>query len=194
MALPTVNLRDLVILVADRNPYTCRIIHGMLRGFGANRVLAAESSKAVLQTLTDQKVDILLCDDRLPEQGGAALTRLIRGSADNENRTMPILVMCSETREATIKTVRDSGANMAIVKPMSAKSLYERLAWVAFNPRQFVDTENYFGPDRRFKIEGYPGGVPRRKTDHALAVAEESGPALGQDDIDSLFSAARSAQ
>ena len=65
------------------------------------------------------------------------------------------------------------------------------LAWIALTPRQFVDSPNYFGPDRRFKIEGYPGGVGRRKTDKPIDVAEESGPALGQDDIDNLFSAAQ---
>jgi len=36
----------------------------------------------------------------------------------------------------------------------------------------------YFGPDRRFKIEGYPNGVGRRKGDKAVEVAEESSPAL----------------
>ena len=54
----------------------------------------------------------------------------------------------------------------------------------------FIDAPTYFGPDRRFKIEGYPGGVGRRKSDN-VEVAAESGPALGQGDIDNLFSAAR---
>jgi hypothetical protein len=83
---------------------------------------------------------------------------------------------------------------MVVAKPMSPASLYDRLAWVAFNPRQFVDSETYFGPDRRFKIEGYPGGVGRRKGDKVAEVAEEVGPALAQDDIDNLFNAARTGQ
>ena len=37
--------------------------------------------------------------------------------------------------------------------------------------------------------EGYPGGVGRRKGDGPIEVAAESGPALAQDDIDSLFKA-----
>lgn len=190
MALPSLNLRDVVILVADRNPYSSQIIKGMLRGFGANRVSTAENSKAVLLALENQKVDLLLCDERLPEHGGARLTRTIRGAAFGENRMLPIVVMCARAREGTIKQVRDAGANMAIVKPMSAKSLYERLTWVAFSPRRFVETESYFGPDRRFKIEGFPGGVPRRRTDSPPTVATETGPALDQVDIDALFGSA----
>jgi hypothetical protein len=80
---------------------------------------------------------------------------------------------------------------MVIAKPISPASLYDRLTWIALTPRQFVDAPTYFGPDRRFKIEGYPNGVGRRKGDNALEVSEETGPALAQDDIDNLFSAAR---
>jgi two-component system, chemotaxis family, chemotaxis protein CheY len=189
-----INFRDLVILIADPSPYLCMLVHGILRGFGANKVIEVRHSFAVLETLIGQKVDILLCDSRLPPHGGLSLTRAIRRNTENENRTMPILIMSSDTREATVRSARDVGANMVVAKPMSPASLYDRLAWVAFNPRQFVDSESYFGPDRRFKIEGYPGGVGRRKGDKVVEVAEEVGPALAQDDIDSLFSAARTGQ
>ena len=194
MKSPTVNLRDLVILIADPNAYARRITNGILRGFGANKVLEVENSLGLFQVLTGQKIDILLCDTRLPPHGGLMLTRSIRRNSNNENRTIPILLMASDTSESTIKNARDAGANMVVAKPMSPKSLYDRLGWIAFNPRPFIDTETYFGPDRRFKIEGYPGGVGRRKGDKQIEVADESGPALAQNDIDSLFSAARKGQ
>ncbi|HMJ42782.1 MAG TPA: response regulator [Pseudolabrys sp.] len=190
----TVNLRDLVILVADPSAYTRRVINGMLRGFGANKILEAEQSTGLFQALSSQKIGILLCDLQLPPHGGLALTRTIRGNADNENRTLPILLMTNNTSEKIVKNARDSGANMVVAKPMSPNSLYDRLGWIAFHPRPFVDTPNYFGPDRRFKIEGFPGGVGRRKGDSMVDVAEESGPALAQNDIDSLFTAARAGQ
>jgi CheY-like chemotaxis protein len=190
----TVNLRDLVILVADPNSYLRRVVNGMLRAFGANKVLEVEHSLGLLQALSSQKIDILLCDTRLSPHGGLKITRTIRRNADNENRTVPILLMSSDTSETMIKNARDAGANMVVAKPMSPNSLYDRLGWIAFNPRPFIDTPSYFGPDRRFKIEGYPGGVGRRKGDKIVEVAEESGPALAQNDIDSLFSATRTGQ
>jgi CheY-like chemotaxis protein len=187
----TVNLRDLLILVADQNSYVRRVVNGMLRGFGANKVLEVEHSTGLFQALSSQKIDILLCDMRLPPHGGLKLTRTIRRNADNENRTIPILLMSSDTSETTIKNSRDAGANIVVAKPMSPSGLYDRLGWIVFNPRPFVDTATYFGPDRRFKIEGYPGGVGRRKGDKIIEVAEETGPALAQDDIDSLFNNSR---
>ena len=186
-----VNLRDLFVVIADPSPYLGMLIHTMLRGFGANKIIEVRDSFSVLQALTGHRVDVLICDGALPPQGAFSLTRTIRRHQTNQNRTMPILVMTSDTREATIKTGRDAGANMVVAKPLSPASLYDRLAWIALTPRQFVDTPTYFGPDRRFKIEGYPKGVGRRKSDHVIEVAEESGPALAQDDIDNLFSAAR---
>lgn len=194
MKNPAVNLRDLVILVADPNAYARRITNGMLRGFGANKVLEVEQALSLFQVLTSQKIDILLCDTRLPPHGGLMLTRTIRRNTNNENRTIPILLMSSDTGETTIKNARDAGANMVVAKPMSPSSLYDRLSWIAFNPRPFIDTATYFGPDRRFKIEGYPGGVGRRKGDKQIEVAEEVGPGLAQNDIDNLFSAARKGQ
>lgn len=194
MANSTMNLRDLLILVADPSSYMSTLIHSMLRGFGTSKVLGVKDSLSVIQALTNQKIDMLICDARLPPHGGLPLTQAIRRKRDNENRTMPILLMTADGREATVRRARDSGANMVIAKPMSPAALYDRLAWIAFNPRQFVDTATYFGPDRRFKIEGYPNGVGRRRGDQAVDIAAEAGPALAQDDIDSLFSATRMGQ
>ena len=86
----------------------------MLRGFGANKVLEVGQTGGLLQTLSAQKIDILLCDARLPPYGGLVLTRTIRRNADNVNRTMPILLMSSDTREVAIKSARDAGANMRV--------------------------------------------------------------------------------
>ena len=187
MASPNMNLRDLVILIADPSSYMSMLIHSMLRGFGSNKVLEARNSMGVFHALTAQRIDLLLCDAQ-PLHGGLELTHAIRSKKDNEHRTIPILIMTSDSRASTIKQARDAGANMVIAKPLSAASLYDRLTWIAFNPRKFVDTATYFGPDRRFKIEGYPGGVGRRAGDKEVEIGAESGPALGQDDIDNLFS------
>ncbi|MBX3551639.1 MAG: response regulator [Pseudolabrys sp.] len=190
----TINLKNLAIAVADSNAFVRRIVVGILRGFGATKVIEIESSTALHKILSAQKIDMLLCDVRLAPQGGLAATKAIRRDPGNENRTIPILILSSDTRDTTVKAARDAGAHIVIAKPLSPNMLYDKLAWIAFNPRQFVDVESYFGPDRRFKIEGYPGGIGRRKGDRIVELTAESGPALQQNEIDSLFSAARMGQ
>jgi len=165
MSAATINIRGLVFLVGDANPYFSRIVVSLLRSFGANSILEVRNSFEAIQLLNNQKIDILLCDDRLPPHGGLQVSYAVRRKRDNENRTIPILIMAGEARESLIKIARDAGSSMVMAKPVSASGLYDRLAWIAFNLRQFVETPTYYGPDRRFKNEGYRGGAGRRKTD-----------------------------
>ena len=51
----TINLRDLVILIADPNSYVRRVVNGMLRGFGANKVMEVEHSAALFQALSGRR-------------------------------------------------------------------------------------------------------------------------------------------
>jgi CheY-like chemotaxis protein len=183
MTTTTINIKGLVFLVADANPYFSRIIVGLLRSFGANAVMEVRNSFDAIQMLNGQKIDILLCDDKLPPHGGLQVTYAIRRKRDNDNRTIPILIMSGETRESLVKIARDAGASMVLAKPVSASSLYDRLTWIAFTPRQFVDTPSYYGPDRRFKNEPYQG-IGRRKTDQpaeAAATPPPAEPAQGDD-------------
>ena len=127
MAERTLNFRDLVILIADPSPYLCMVIHGMLRGFGANKVMEVRSSTDVLESLTGQKLDVLICDGALPPHGGLPLTRAIRRKQDNANRTIPILVMTSDGRETTVKLARDAGANMVMARSAFSQNLQQIL-------------------------------------------------------------------
>ena len=85
--------------------------------------------------------------------------------------------MSSDTREITIKQARDAGANMVLAKPMSPASLYDRLAWVAFNPRSSSMRRLISGPTAASRSRAIRGGVGRRKGDHEIAVADEARPA-----------------
>jgi CheY-like chemotaxis protein len=193
MSRESLNLQGLNFLIADSNSYFCMICQSILRSFGATKIYEARNAMDVGRALVEQRIDFLLCDAMLPPDGGLKLTYTIRRSQTSESRTIPILILSSDTRINTIATARDSGANMVVAKPVSVSGLYNRLAWVAFHPRNFIDSPSYFGPDRRFKIEGYPTGVGRRIGDKEFSVAEDSGPAMDQDDIDSLLNLARKA-
>ena len=185
------NIGGLTFLLADPNQHSAAIIHGILRGFGVKRVIEARSIHDAIQVLMDQKIDMMLIDPKLPEKGAFAFIRGIRSDPNNPCRTMPILVLTADARISVVKTARDCGANMVIAKPVSPACLYERLAWVAFHPRSFVDTSQYFGPDRRFKIEGYADGAGRRTGDGEVTVAADEGPALSQNEIDNLLKEAQ---
>jgi CheY-like chemotaxis protein len=187
----SINIRGLTFLIADSNAYFSSICQGILRGFGATRVLEVRDTDDARKVLIQHKIDFLLCDHKLPPEGGLEFARWIRSDPAHEFRTIPILIMTGDTRTTIVANARDSGANMVLVKPISPSSLYDRLVWIAFHPRKFIDSKDYFGPDRRFKIEGYPNGVGRRAGDKAVDLGTPTGPALSQDDIDALLKASR---
>ncbi|HEY5066958.1 MAG TPA: response regulator [Xanthobacteraceae bacterium] len=186
-----INIAGLSFLLADPNPHSLAIIHGILRGFGANRVIEVRNRRDAIQVLMDQKIDMMLLEPSLPPGGGLAFVRGIRGDANNPCRTLPILIVTGDTRTSTVKAARDCGANMVVAKPVSPKTLYDRLAWVAFHPRPYAETTSYFGPDRRFKIDAFPDGSGKRTEDNNATVAADEGPALSQNEIDNLLQAAR---
>jgi len=63
-----------------------------------------------------------------------------------------------------VMVARDAGITEFLTKPISAKSLYERIVNVVVRPRPFVKTKTYFGPDRRRNVNPNYIGVERRKT------------------------------
>jgi len=179
-------------LLADPSTHSCAIVHGIFRGFGVGRVIEVRTASDAIQVLIDQKIDLLLCEPKLPTAGGLAFIRSIRRNHENPCRTIPILVITGDTRTSVIKEARDSGANMVVAKPMSPATLYQRLAWVAFNPRKYVDTPKYFGPDRRLKIDGSPASTGRLSGNAAETPETEAGAVLSQDEIDGLLQEAGS--
>jgi len=64
------------------------------------------------------------------------------------------------------------------VKPFSSRDLYARVVQIIEKPRQFVDVGEFFGPDRRRKIDKEYKG-PRRRGDDELA--KKAGPKTEQE-------------
>jgi two-component system, chemotaxis family, chemotaxis protein CheY len=179
MPRPTLNLRSLNFLIADPNSFSSGIIHTMLRGFGAAAVHEAADVQTANEIMSSCRIDALLCDYRLPPTGGIEFTRTIRRDRAHPCRSIPVLIMASEAKLSVIGGARDAGAHMIIGKPMSPAALYDRLVWIAYKSRGFVEFPGYFGPDRRFKFEG--SGTGRRKDD------------TSQDEVSSLFESTQKA-
>ena len=61
-----------------------------------------------------------------------------------------------------ITVARDAGVTEFLAKPISAKGLYQRILNVVANPRPFIKTKTYFGPDRRRNTSNAYIGPERR--------------------------------
>ena len=58
-------------------------------------------------------------------------------------------MLSARTESKYIQSAHDVGVNEFLAKPVSVKSLYQRILSIIDHPRKFLKTKNYFGPDRK---------------------------------------------
>lgn len=139
------------VLVADSTPNMAALVAQMLRTLGRKDIREAyDASKAMLE-IRRRTFDILIIDADLNELDGVALTKKLRAMTDNPNHDIPVIMMSSAPDAKRIAAARDAGITEFLRKPFAANHLSSRLVNIEANPRGFIQTTAYTGPDRRRK-------------------------------------------
>lgn len=112
-------------------------------------------------------IDIVLTDWLMPDGSGVELLEWIRSHDADNIKFLPVLLLSAYTTQKVVTTARDYGANEALVKPVSGAKLAGRILSIVDKPRPFVQTPDFFGPDRRRQDMAYKG-QDRRKTSSEL--------------------------
>jgi CheY-like chemotaxis protein len=158
-----VEFNSLRFLVIDDNAHMRRILRTLLHGFGAREVYEAEDGAAGLEAFTHYVPDIILTDWTMPIFDGLELAQMICQPGANANPYVPIIMLTGHSEKKRVTAARDAGITEFLAKPISAKGLYERIVNVVANPRPFIRTKTYFGPDRRRGANSNYIGPERRK-------------------------------
>jgi CheY-like chemotaxis protein len=158
-----IDFNKLRFLVIDDNAHMRRILRTLLHGFGARDVYEAEDGATGLEAFTHYVPDIVLTDWAMPIFDGLELAQMIRQPGANANPFTPIIMLTGHSEKRRVMAARDAGITEFMVKPISAKALYQRILNVVANPRPFIKTKSYFGPDRRRNVNPNYAGPERRK-------------------------------
>ena len=158
-----IEFNRLCFLVIDDNIHMRRILRTLLHGFGAREVHEAEDGAAGMEAFIKHTPDILITDWAMPIFGGLELAQTIRQPGANSNPYVPIIMLTGHSEKQRVVLARDAGVTEFLAKPISAKSLYDRIVNVVANPRPFIKTKTYFGPDRRRNVIPNYLGTERRK-------------------------------
>ena len=142
------DLASLSFLVVEDSAYMRTILRTMLQGFGARRIVEAEDGASGLEALERTQPDILILDWVMPILDGADMVRMIR-TPSNPYAYIPVIMVTGYTERSRILEARKMGVHELLCKPISAKALYQRIASVILNPREFVKSPQYFGPAPR---------------------------------------------
>jgi two-component system, chemotaxis family, chemotaxis protein CheY len=149
IAVIRIDFAKLRLLVIDDNQNMRRLLRTLLGGLGCRDILEAEDGAAGLEQFREYAPDIVVCDWVMPIMDGIDFTRAVRDPAKSANPYVPIIILSGYSERSRVTRARDAGITEFIVKPVSPKSLHSRLVSVVAQPRPFVETSDFFGPDRR---------------------------------------------
>lgn len=148
----------LKVMIVEDNRHMRSILVQILRSIGVREVAIAEDGAQGFQQLKGSRIDMILVDHKMAPITGTEFTKMVRTSDDSPNPMVPIMMITGFADRRTIVNATNAGISDIIVKPVSARIVLTRMVDLILNPRSFVRTRNYFGPDRRECGGIVPGG------------------------------------
>lgn len=155
----------LKILLVDDNHHMRVLLSEILRAIGVRVVYEANDGAEALQIMRTHQIDIIMTDLAMQPLDGIDFVRLLRNSPDSPNPMAPVIMITGHSTHKRVNEARDVGVNEFLSKPVTARGVIERISRVVENPRCYVRTPSYFGPDRRRRNDPDYTGPMRRKTD-----------------------------
>lgn len=180
------SLDNVSVLVLDDNRHMRSLVQSILHALGVKNIAEASDAPEAFKELAHFHADVIISDWHMEPLDGLDFVRLVRTAKDSPNPYVPIIMLTGHTEYARVCEARDAGVNEFLAKPISAKALYMRFASIIDNPRPFIRTKTYFGPDRRRQNLGPPRGSNERRKDE-VEKASKGGSGLSQDEIEALM-------
>lgn len=159
------DLSRLHILVLDDNAHMIQIVRTLLHGFGVREIRDTRDAAEALDAIRHEAIDIVVSDYQMDLLDGIEFTRMIRTAKDSRNRYVPIILLTAYTERSRIHEARDAGVTEICAKPVTARQLWLKMTAVINQPRPFVKSKTYFGPDRRRRTKSAYRGPERRRAD-----------------------------
>jgi two-component system chemotaxis response regulator CheY len=142
-------IQALCVLVVDDNQYTRKMIRNLLVNCGIKDIYEASDGIAALDTIRTVGPDVVVLDWEMPLLNGAELVRIVRSPGVFPMPDVPIIMLSGYgERWRVVEAVR-LGVNEYLIKPVSAKALYDRLVSITMQPRPTVQLGDYYGPEPR---------------------------------------------
>lgn len=142
-------LENVKFLIVDDNAFMRTIVRRVLAALDAEHIREAANGAAALKIMQTYQPDIAIVDWEMQPLDGLEFTRMVRTADDSSNPFLPIIMLSGHSEHNRILAARDIGINEFVVKPISVKTLFERIEAVIERPRPFIRIKGYFGPDRR---------------------------------------------
>jgi CheY-like chemotaxis protein len=149
-------IQSLCILVVDDNQYMRKLVRTLLVNCGVKDIFEASDGIAALDAIRTAAPDVVILDWEMPLLSGPELVRIVRSPGVFPMPDVPIIMLTAHGERWRVVEAVKLGVNEYLTKPVSAKSLYDRLVAISLVPRANVQLGDYYGPAPRKLISEGP--------------------------------------
>src|SRR5262245_51074952 len=142
-------IRSTKILIIDDDYHMRKVVRAMLTAIGVREIHDVSDGLAGLQAIRSVMPDAVLLDWEMPRMSGADFIRCVRSPDTFPLPNVPIIVLTGHGERSCVVDAMQLGANEYLLKPVSTKALFDRVAAVLTQPRPMVRIGEYYGPRPR---------------------------------------------
>ncbi len=147
--MENLSFKDIKVVVGDPNREVRDGIRGGLSGQGFRYMIVTDRMSVVHEAVSNNRVDLLICDTELPDGDLYNLTCKIRHHEIGDNPFIVVTALITAPTLQMVKRIFDAGCDDLVPKPISTELLFDRVVNLTRNRKPFVVTSDYIGSDRR---------------------------------------------
>jgi two-component system, chemotaxis family, chemotaxis protein CheY len=142
-------LQSLEVLVVEDNQYMRKVVRNILVNLGVKNIHEAADGIAGLEAIRMFAPDMVILDWEMPLLNGAELARIVRSPGVFPVPDVPIIMLTGHVERWRVVEATRLGVHEFLKKPVSGKSLLDRMMSILANPRPMVRLGDYYGPEPR---------------------------------------------
>jgi len=146
-------LQSVEMLVVEDNQYMRKVIRNLLVNLGVKTVHEASDGIAGLEAIRMFAPDIVILDWEMPLLNGAELVRIVRSPVVFPIPDVPIIMLTGHVERWRVIEATRLGVHEFLKKPVSGKSLLDRMLSIVTDPRPMVRLGDYYGPEPRRRYD-----------------------------------------
>jgi DNA-binding response OmpR family regulator len=142
-------IASLKVLIVDDEPYMRKVVRTMLLAIGVKFVIEADDGMSGLDAIRKHMPSIVIVDWEMPLIDGAQFVRMVRSPMDFPAPDVPIIMLSGHGDRWRVIEAARVGAHEYLLKPVSTKTLLDRIVTILTVPRPFITLDGYYGPAPR---------------------------------------------
>ena len=145
--------KDIKPLIIDPDGHSKALLRKLLTAFGVSRIMSTNATDEALIMLRRETFSIVFLDEMAGPLKPVHFLKMLRRDLNTNDFTVPVVLVSAGADTAKITAARDAGMNDVIAKPVSVQTIERKLRSLLVEPRDFVTTKSFVGPNRRHTQE-----------------------------------------